>query len=498
MPVVGLYNISKTFPGVKALDDVTVELEEGEVHSILGENGAGKTTLMNILFGLTKPDTGIIKIFGSQVKINSPAEALKLGIGMVHQHFSLIPTLTVLENFEILSVNKKIDEKEILDLAKRLNLKIDLYSKVGSLSASERQRLEVLRLLYFNFKILIFDEPTSVLTPLETENLLSEIKKMAEEGRSIFFISHKLSEVRKVSDKITVLKKGKVVWEGYNDKVSDEELVRYMIGYIPTATSTSTTSIKGNEVLHVTKLKVKGEKGQYIVNLKNDLIIKENEIVGIAGVAGNGQLELFDAIAGLRKIEDGKILFFGEDISQLPTNKRIKMGIGYIPEDRLSTGVAPDLSVKDNLILKILESYELKGKWGLINRRKVSEIADNLIKEFDIRTPSPDTPVKKLSGGNLQKVILAREISMKPKLLLAYEPTKGLDVGATKYIRSKIYEYSRQHGSVLLYSEDLEELLELSDRLYVIYKGDLVAHFKKEEFNEINIGKAMVGYEVIT
>ncbi|MGC9145424.1 MAG: ABC transporter ATP-binding protein [Nitrososphaeria archaeon] len=495
--VVGLYGIHKKFPGVKALDDVTVELNRGEIHAVLGENGAGKTTLMNILFGLTLPDKGSIRVYGKDVKIKSPSDALKLGIGMVHQHFSLIPTLNVIENFKILSVEKKIDENEILELEKRLNLHVDLNAKVGTLSAGERQRLEVLRLLYFNFNILIFDEPTSVLTPVETDMLLKELRKIVSEGKSIFFISHKLNEVKYVSDRITVLRRGKVVWSGYNDQARVEDLVNYMIGSVSISEKIRDGAYSSSEeLLKIEQLRVKGERSNLTLNMNESIVVNKNEIVGIAGVAGNGQLELFDAIMGLRKIEKGRIFFNGKEITHLSARDRIEIGIGYIPEDRISTGVAPDLSVKENLLIKLLDSKTIINKLGLLNERKMNEIAEQLIKEYDIRTPSINTPVKNLSGGNLQKVILAREISLKPKLLLAYEPTKGLDVGATFFIRSKLYEYAKNTGSVLIYSEDLEELLQLCDRIYVIYKGDIVAQFNREEFNEYNIGKAMMGLEI--
>jgi simple sugar transport system ATP-binding protein len=495
--VVGLYGIHKKFPGVKALDDVTVELNRGEIHAVLGENGAGKTTLMNILFGLTLPDKGSIRVYGKDVKIKSPSDALKLGIGMVHQHFSLIPTLNVIENFKILSVEKKIDENEILELEKRLNLHVDLNAKVGTLSAGERQRLEVLRLLYFNFNILIFDEPTSVLTPVETDMLLKELRKIVSEGKSIFFISHKLNEVKYVSDRITVLRRGKVVWSGYNDQARVEDLVNYMIGSVSISEKIRDGAYgSSEELLKIEQLRVKGERSNLILNMNESIVVNKNEIVGIAGVAGNGQLELFDAIMGLRKIEKGRIFFNGKEITHLSARDRIEIGIGYIPEDRISTGVAPDLSVKENLLIKLLDSKTIINKLGLLNERKMNEIAEQLIKEYDIRTPSINTPVKNLSGGNLQKVILAREISLKPKLLLAYEPTKGLDVGATFFIRSKLYEYAKNTGSVLIYSEDLEELIQLCDRIYVIYKGDIVAQFNREEFNEYNIGKAMMGLEI--
>ena len=495
--VAGLYGIHKKFPGVKALDDVTVELNRGEIHAVLGENGAGKTTLMNILFGLTMPDKGSIRVYGKDVKIKSPSNALKLGIGMVHQHFSLIPTLNVIENFKILSVEKKIDENEILELEKRLNLHVDLNAKVGTLSAGERQRLEILRLLYFNFNILILDEPTSVLTPVETDMLLKELRKIATEGKSIFFISHKLNEVKYISDRITVLRRGKVVWSGYNDQARVEDLVNYMIGSVSISEKIHDGAYSSSEeLLKIEQLRVKGERSNLALKINGSIVVNKNEIVGIAGVAGNGQLELFDAIMGLKKIEKGRIFFKGKEITHLSVRDRIKIGIGYIPEDRIKTGVAPDLSVKENLLIKLLDSKTIINKLGLLNERKMNEIAEQLVKEFDIRTPSINAPVKNLSGGNLQKVILAREISLKPDLLLAYEPTKGLDVRATFFIRTKLYEYARNTGGVLIYSEDLEELMQLCDRIYVIYKGDIVAQFNREEFNEYNIGKAMVGLEI--
>ncbi len=489
---VGLYNISKSFPGVRALDNVTVEAYRGEVHAILGENGAGKTTLMNILYGLLKPDTGHIEIDGKRVSLRGPKDALNLGIGMVHQHFSLIPTLTVKENFQLLT-NKKVDEKEIVELSKRLNLSVNPNAKVSSLSAGERQRLEVLRLLYFNFRIMIFDEPTSVLTPLETDNLLKEIRKMAEEGRTIFFISHKLNEVMAVSDRITVLRRGRVTWTGRASETTMEDLIKHMVERLP-AIETKDYQAGREQVLTVSDLKVRSEKGHLAVNMKrNSIEVYKGEVVGIAGIAGNGQLELFDAIFGLRKTEGGKVLFKGIDVTHLPVYKRIALGMGYIPEDRILTGLAPDLSVKENLIMKLIDSPRIKSMGIFLDERRINEYAEELIREFDIKTPSPDTPVKTLSGGNLQKVILAREISMKPDLLLAYEPTKGLDIAATYFIRNKLIEYAKSGGSVLVFSEDLDELQNISDRMYVIYNGDIVAMFRRSEFDAYKIGKAMSG-----
>jgi len=492
---VGLYNIGKSFADVKALDNVTVEAYSGEVHSILGENGAGKSTLMNVLYGLILPDSGHVEINGKKVSIKSPNDALNLGIGMVHQHFSLIPTLNVLENFKLISLAKNIDKEEILNLSKNLNLNLDLAAKVSSLSAGERQRLEVLRLLYFNFNILIFDEPTSVLTPIETDNLLKAIRKMATEGKTIFFISHKLNEVKAVSDRITVLRRGKVTLNGVAKEISTDELIKYMIEKLPKVEIKP--DIKNTEeVLNISDLKVKGSRGNLAVNLKSKINIYKNEIVAIAGVAGNGQRELFDAIMGLRKIEEGKIIFKGKDITHSSTYKRIELGIGYIPEDRILTGLAPDLSIKENLVLKLYDKQRYH-KWHLIDNNKINAVADALLREYDIRAANVEVPVKNLSGGNLQKVILAREISMNPDLLLAYEPTKGLDIGATYFIRNKLIDFANKGGSILLFSEDLEELLFLSDRLYVIYNGNIVAEFSREQFDEYKIGKAMSGINYV-
>jgi len=492
---VGLYNISKSFPGIKALDDVTVEAYSGEVHAILGENGAGKTTLMNILYGLIQPDSGHVEINGKKVSIKSPNDALRLGIGMVHQHFSLIPTLNVLENFKLIPLAKNTDKEKILELSKNLNLNLDLNAKVSSLSAGERQRLEVLRLLYFNFNILIFDEPTSVLTPIETDNLLKAIRKIAAEGKTIFFISHKLNEVKAVSDRITVLRRGKVTFNGLTKEISTDELIKYMIEKLPKVEIKR--EIKSTEeVLNVSGLKVKGSRGHLAVNLNSKINVYKNEIVGIAGIAGNGQRELFDAIMGLRKIEEGKIIFKGKDITHSPTHKRIELGIGYIPEDRILTGLAPDLSIKENLILKLYDNQQFR-KWYFIDNNKIDAMANALLKEYDIRAANVEVPVKNLSGGNLQKVILAREISMNPDLLLAYEPTKGLDIGATYFIRNKLIDFANKGGSILLFSEDLEELLFLSDRLYVIYNGNIVAEFSREQFDEYKIGKAMSGINYV-
>jgi len=490
--------ITKSFSGKKALDGVDFDLERGEIHALLGENGAGKTTLMNILFGLVSPDEGKITLKGEQVHITSPSEAIDHGIGMVHQHFSLIPTLKVFENFLLISIKGKkinINPEEIRVIAKRLNLNINLNAKVSSLSAGERQRLEIIRMLYFGSDLIILDEPTSVLTPLEAEGLFKELKELST-TKSIIFISHKLNEVKKISDRVSVLRKGKMVGTIRNDEsASIETLVKMMIEKMPVVLRKENTEARlAKPLLVLNSLQIYGNKNEVAVNFKppmNELVIGRNEIVGLAGVAGNGQRELFNGLAGLGKIRDGTVLFDGQNINRLDIAARIRLGIGYVPEDRLTVGLAPDLSVKDNLILKDVDKKEYKNRFSL-NDEKLRRRAIELVKEFDIKTSSIDTPVRYLSGGNLQKVILAREISLQPKLLLAYEPTKGLDVGATAFIRNRLIEYSK-NGSLLIFSEDLDELLDVCDRIYIIYEGGLNGEVQRANFDVYQIGKMMGG-----
>ncbi|MEM3906814.1 MAG: ABC transporter ATP-binding protein [Conexivisphaerales archaeon] len=491
-------DITKSFSGKKALDHVNFDLEEGEIHALLGENGAGKTTLMNILFGLVSADEGKIVLKGQEVHITSPSEAIDHGIGMVHQHFSLIPTLNVLENFILVNVKgRKIDirAQEIKEIANRLNLSINLDAKVSTLSAGERQRLEIIRMLYFGSDLMILDEPTSVLTPLETEGLFKELRELAK-TKSIIFISHKLNEVKQISNRISVLRKGKMVGTIINDKnATIEALVKMMIEKMPSMVKKEPA--EGDSVrplLVVDSIKIYGKRNELAIDFKppiKELVIGRNEIVGLAGVAGNGQRELFNGVAGLERIHGGSITFDGRDITKLSIAARIHLGIGYVPEDRLTVGLAPDLSVKDNLILKDIDKGEYKNRFSL-NDAKLRRRAIELVKEFDIRTQSIDTPVKYLSGGNLQRVILAREISLQPKLLLAYEPTKGLDVGATTFIRNRLIEYSRI-GSVLIFSEDLDELLDICDRIYIIYEGQLKGEVRRPDFDVYLIGKMMGG-----
>ena len=491
-------DITKSFSGKKALDQVNFNLERGEIHALLGENGAGKTTLMNVLFGLVSADEGKIVLKGQEVRITSPSEAIENGIGMVHQHFSLIPTLNVLENFILVNVKgRKIDirAQEIREIANRLSLNINLGAKVSTLSAGERQRLEIIRMLYFGSDLIILDEPTSVLTPLETEGLFKELKELAK-TKSIVFISHKLNEVKQISSRVSVLRKGKMVGTIHNDEnATIEALVKMMIEKMPSVIQKE--PVEGGSagpLLVVNSIKIYGKKNERAIDFKppiKELIIGRNEIVGLAGVAGNGQRELFNGVAGLERVHDGTITFDGRDITRLSIAARIHLGIGYVPEDRLTVGLAPDLSVKDNLILKDIDKGEYKNGFSL-NDAKLRGRATELVKEFDIRTQSVDTPVRYLSGGNLQKVILAREISLQPKLLLAYEPTKGLDVGATAFIRNRLIEYSR-NGSVLIFSEDLDELLDICDRIYIIYEGRLNGEVRRKDFDVYLIGKMMGG-----
>jgi ABC-type uncharacterized transport system ATPase subunit len=503
--LVEMHAIHKSFGSVQALQGVDFELAKGEVHAILGENGAGKTTLMNVLAGLLKPDEGSIHIKGESVEFGSPAASMKYGIGMVHQHFSLIQPLTAYENFVLPNVERNsrkriVREEEdslraMKEVAETVGMSFNPKSKISSLSSNERQKLEIVRLLYFGFGIIILDEPTSALLSTEVEGLFRAIRKMRDEGKGVIFVSHKLEEIKSISDRVTVLRRGKNVgtFDSKNTSVSD--LVKLMLGENPVIPEKqASVSANENPILLLQGVKIPATHGRGGVEFSppiDSLFVKHNEIVGVVGVGGSGQKEIFDAIYGLRLISHGEIVFNGRNIAKNTTRERITAGIGYIPEDRQTVGLCPDLSIRDNIVLKDVDEYSR----GLsLDGQKMNEVAIGLVQKFDIRCESILTPAKTLSGGNMQKTILAREISRNPKLLLAYEPTKGLDFGATMFVRKELLNYA-QNGSVLLYSEDMEEVASLSDRIYVIHAGRLIGHLAKSEFNKDTIGRLMVGIQ---
>jgi len=488
--VVEMRGIVKKFPGVIANNHVNFEVRAGEIHALLGENGAGKTTLMNVLYGLYQPDEGEIYVRGKKVNIKSPKDAIELGIGMVHQHFMLVPPMSVTENI-ILGLKSPKEpfldlenaEKKILELSQRYGLKVDPKAKIWQLSVGEQQRVEILKALYRGAEIFILDEPTAVLTPQEVDQLFETVKKMTKEGRSIIFITHKLREVLAVSDRITVLRQGKVMGTLSIKEATREKLAEMMVGREVVFEVEKVKTKLGKEVLQVKDLHALSDKG--IPALKGvSFSIREGEILGVAGVSGNGQRELSEVITGLRKATKGQVIVMGKDVTNRSPAEIIEAGVGHIPEDRLGMGLIMDFSLKENVILEMhskppfangwfLNKLGIKSCWFL-NAPEIDKFADKLISEFNIVAPSREVPAKNLSGGNLQKLILAREISRRPKVLIACQPTRGLDVGATEYIRKKLLEEAQKGVAILLISEDLDEVLMMSDRIAVMYEGQIM------------------------
>ncbi len=485
--------IVKIFPGVLANDHVDFDLEKGEVHALLGENGAGKTTLMNILYGLYRPEEGHIYLNDQEVRINSPLDAINLGIGMVHQHFTLVPPFTVVENV-VLGLKSprepfldlKGAAEKIKEIADRYNFKIDPWAKVWQLSVGEKQRVEIIKALYRGANILILDEPTAVLTPQEADELFEVLRDMKKEGKSVVFISHKLDEVMKISDRVTVLRDGKAIKTLMTKDTSPQELAKIMVGREVIFTLSKSPFKPGEEVIRVEGLRALNDKGLLALN-DVSFSIRKREILGIAGVSGNGQKELEEVIYGLRPLKEGKVYFMGEDITGKKPEYLINKGIGYIPEDRMERGLILDFEVKENAILEIHKDPPF-ARNGFLNYKEISSFTQRLIEDYNIKVPAINAIVKVLSGGNLQKLILGREISRKPLFLIASQPTRGLDIGATEYIRKKLLEERDNGKAILLISEDLEEVLSLSDRILVIYEGKVMG-ILDPEFAKNNIEK---------
>ncbi len=490
--------IVKRFPGVVANDRIDFELRAGEIHAILGENGAGKTTLMNILFGLLQPDEGEIYIGGRRVKFRSPLDAIDLGIGMVHQNRKLVSAHTALENI-ILGhpragkiLNLKRTEKEIAALCDKYGFKIDLGAKIWQLSEGEKQIVEILKALYRGARILILDEPTSALTPPETEKLLASIQLMAKDELALVpFITHKLPVVLAISDRVTVLRRGKVVACMETGQATEESLAKQMVGREIILGIERGRVEKGNPVLQVENLVARSDKE--CLALKGlSFTICEGEILGLAGISGNGQQELVEVLAGLRKPESGKIIFEGRDITHTSILERWQMGIGYIPAERLEVGSIGDFSLVENVAMNVYFDQEFSRR-GLLAYRRLYQFTQAIISEYGVATPSPDTQAKNLSGGNLQKLILARVLSRRPRLVIANLPTQGLDIGATEFVQNKLLEARKNKAAVLLISEDLDEILALSDWVAPIYEGEFMGIIPGEEARRENIGAMMAG-----
>ncbi|MGB5986753.1 MAG: ABC transporter ATP-binding protein [Desulfobacterales bacterium] len=494
-----MIDINKSFHGVAANRDINLTIASGEILGLLGENGAGKTTLMNILYGLYQPDSGEIRINGRSVTIHSPLDSIQLGIGMVHQHFQLVQNHTVAENVALgykrapmFFPQKKISD-QIRSYAEQFNLHVDPHKKIWQLSAGEQQRVEILKALMNGADLLILDEPTSVLTPQETRELFRVLRDMQAQGHLIILISHKLDEILELCDSVVVLQKGQLVGRTATRQVDKRGLARMMIGREVIFNIAKEPMPPGNEVLRVEALHVNGDKGLPVVNGVS-FAIQRNEIFGIAGVSGNGQRELVEAITGLRKVESGRVSIEGADITNQSVRCIYDRGIAHVPEERIKFGIAPGLCIYENAILKQHHRDKYAGG-ALLAYTKIKAHAQQLVTDFKVLTPSIHIPTKNLSGGNIQKLILGREISENPSLLVASHPTYGLDVGATEYLREQLLRRRREGGAVLLVSEDLEEIFEVCDRIAVIFKGELMGILNADDPRTADIGLMMAGSE---
>jgi simple sugar transport system ATP-binding protein len=494
---VEMTGIDVRFPGVLANDKVNFALRRGEIHALLGENGAGKSTLMNVLAGLYKPAAGIIKVNGEGVNFNSPKDAIAKGIGMVHQHFMLVPTQTVTENI-LLGLDKpkffmKLADydKKVLALQEQFGLHVDPTAKIWQLSVGEQQRVEILKTLYRGANILIMDEPTAVLAPQEIDDLMATMRAMTKQGKAIVFISHKLHEVTAVADRITVLRRGQVTAEGISAQgVTREKLAQLMVGRRVLFLVDKKPQEPGEVVLAIKNVTAENNKGVPALRTVS-LEVRSGEILGIAGVAGNGQSELAEVITGLRPC-GGSILINGEEVSNRSPIVAIRQGVSHVPEDRTHVGSAPNMTITENTIMKNYRHGPIGNGWS-INFTAARERARELKQTYDILAPSVEVMARKLSGGNLQKVILAREISAKPKLMVAVQPTRGLDVGAIEAIQSLLLEQREAGTAILLISEELDELFSLSDRIAVIFDGQIMGILGADKADINEIGLMMTG-----
>ena len=498
-PVVEMKGISKSFPGVIANNSIDLSLYEGEVHALLGENGAGKTTLMNILYGLYKPDSGEIFVRGNRVSIKSPKDAIGLKIAMVHQHFELVSTLTVAENvglglkaktWPLLDLDSVV--KRINELAKDYGLLVNPSAKVEQLSVGERQRVEIIKALYRDANILILDEPTSILTDQEAKGLFNFVRSMAAEGRAVVIITHKLPEVIAVSDRVTVLRHGEVVARLLTKDTNPNELAEKMVG----REISGKNELRGEEpsekvVLEIRHVSARNDKG--VLGLNDiSLSLRAGEILGIAGVSGNGQTELADVLTGMRKVTSGKVLVQGLDLTNASPRKMIEHGVGHIPEDRMGSGLLLDMSIAENLVLEVRNDPRFEKKY-IVDNEQVHLNAERLVKEYSIACPSVDAPARTLSGGNMLKAILAKVLSRNPKVLIAAQPTSGLDVGAAEFIKEKLKEQRDVGVGILLISGDLNEIMTLSDRIAVFYDGKIMGIMPAATAKREEIGLMMGG-----
>jgi len=494
---VRLIGITKRFPGVLANNHIDLDIRQGEIHALLGENGAGKSTLMNILSGLYRPDEGEIYIYGQPVELHSPHDAIEQGIGMVHQHFMLVEMHTVAENITLGARTPRFllklseTERKITELSERYGLQVDPYARIWQLSVGEQQRVEIIKMLYRGARILILDEPTAVLTPGEVKDLFEILRRMVAEGHSVVFISHKLDEVLEISDRVTVLRKGRVIATVEIGETSQTELARLMVGREVLFQLERQRVCPGNPILEVVDLKAQNDMG--LPALKGiSFSVCEGEVLGIAGVAGNGQRELAEVITGLRPATEGTVIICDNEMTNRSPRAIIEQNVSHIPEDRLGMGLIPNLAVSDNVVLKQYRWPPI-ARGPFLDQSSINEFTDGLIALYDIAVPNRETAVKLLSGGNLQKTILAREIVAKPRLMVAVHPTRGLDVGATEAVRKLLLKQREQGAATLLISEDLDELFALSDRIAVLFEGEIMGITSAEDASLEGISLMMSG-----
>jgi ABC-type uncharacterized transport system ATPase subunit len=493
-------NITKVYPnGIVANQGIEFSLNKGEIHALVGENGAGKSTLMKILFGMEAIQEGEILLRGEKVNITSPNVAIKNRIGMVHQHFMLVPSLTVAENIMLgiepkkgLFINKEKCLQLTEELVKKYNFTIDPNARVADISVGIKQKVEILKALIRGAEILILDEPTAVLTPQETEELFKQLILLKEKGHSIIFISHKLQEIKSICDRLTIMRNGKSMGVYHTSNVTKEEISRLMVGRDVILKVDKAKRNPKEPILRVSNLFYQNEEGKKVIN-NISFNVRRGQVLGIAGVEGNGQGELVEIITGLRKLDSGKVEVLSKNINNLNIRSIRNIGVSHIPEDRMTYGVAENVDIEQNIISDKIHSNELSGKY-LLKMKNIRMLSERLIKEYKVKCISPLQNVKMLSGGNIQKVVVARECSSNPEVLIANQPTRGIDVGASEFIRNKIVELRDQEKAVLLISADLNEVLELSDNLIVMYNGEIVAYFEDtSKVTEEEMGLYMLG-----
>ncbi len=495
---VELAGITKSFGALKANEEIDLVLSRGEIHAILGENGAGKTTLMNILSGLYRPDAGTISLWGEKVVIRSPRDALALGIGMVHQHFELVDVFTVTQNMLLghgpsgLVLNLRKMAKVIVEIGATYGFKVEPEAFVWQLTVGEKQRVEILRLLHRGAELMILDEPTAVLTPGEAEELYRSLRRMADAGKAVAFITHKLHEVMAVADRVTVLRGGRVVGSVEREATTAAELTRMMIGRELVRSTVERRKAGGTPIVEVKNLSSVSDRGVPALR-EVGLDLCPGEIVGVAGVAGNGQRELAEVITGLRPATGGHVFIGGKDLTGAGALAVMNAGLRYVPEERMGTGLVPECTVIDNVILRDFWKPPFsRGQW--ISRKVSEQYAQSLIRQFDIKTQGIGVKAKDLSGGNLQKLLVARELAAKPRVLVVAQPTRGLDVGATEAVRKCLVDLREQGTAILLISEDLDEVLALSDRIAVMFGGRVVGVVPSEQATRARVGALMGGH----